>query len=77
MSKLLKLNDMLKLNAVKLSLPPAHPARPTYADQKTLFVCPNNKTLIFSRFLKNILEKNQLSLIFSKIIFFDFSRKYF
>ena len=40
MSKLLKLNDMLKLNAVKLSLPPAHPARPTYADQKTLFVSP-------------------------------------
>ena len=45
MSKLLKLNDMLKLNAVKLSLPPAHPARPTYADQKTLFVSPNRKTL--------------------------------
>ena len=40
MSKLLKLNDMLKLNAVKLSLPPSHPARPTYADQKTLFVNP-------------------------------------
>ena len=41
--KLLKLNWLLKLNGVQLSLTRSSGRRPTHADQRTLFVRPNGK----------------------------------